>query len=384
MHLSKEQDGDMKTFSQLVGVLISCLATLTPVTGFAQSAKSGWQAEWDKTIEAARREGKVVVSIPTSAELRKEFETGFQKKFSGIEIELSVARGASNINKIVEEQKAGMRNIDLHIGGTTSIVTGLLANNLLEPIPPSLLLAEVSDPKNWWGGHIWVDNAKKYIYSFTAYMTETVWYNSTLVRPEEIVSWDSLLDPKWKGKIAILDPRTPGSGESTWAFLLKIKGEPFLNKLAAQEMMVGRNLRQLGEAVARGKAAVSIGLSYYTYLPFIKAGLPVRSLSNIKEGYYAATGSGNFAILKNIPHPNASRVFVNWLLSKEGQAAFTKAMGQPTRRLDVDTQWTREFGHVAAKEALTLEKFHELENGSEEVVNKYRKPAMASAEKLFQ
>lgn len=353
-------------------------------TGVRAQTVQGKSGKWEKTVEAAKKEGKVVVSVPTSAELRKEFETVFQKRFSGIELELSVARGASNINKIAEEQNAGLRNIDLHIGGTTSIVTGLLARNLLDPVPPSMLLPEVSDPKNWWGGHIWVDNAKKYIYSFTAYMTETVWFNTTLVSPGEIVSWDSLLDPKWKGRIAILDPRSPGSGESTWAFLLKIKGEPFLTKLAAQDMMVGRNLRQLGEAVARGKAAISIGLSYYTYLPFIKAGLPVRSLSNIKEGYYAATGSGNLAILKNVPHPNASRVFVNWLLSMEGQAAFTKAMGQPTRRFDVDTQWTREFGHVAAKEALTLEKFYELENGSEEVVNKFRKPAMMSAEKLFQ
>jgi iron(III) transport system substrate-binding protein len=375
----------MKRVKRFAVAIIWLLAGLT-FPGFlaAQSSKPIGQSDWDKTVEAARREGRVVVSVPTSAELRKEFESGFQKKFSGIELELSVARGASNINKIVEEQKAGVHNIDLHIGGTTSIVTGLLAANLLEPIPPSMLLPEVSDPKQWWGGHIWVDNAKQYIYSFTAYMTETVWYNSTLVRAGEIDSWDSLLDPKWKGKIAILDPRTPGSGESTWAFLLKIKGEPFLSKLAAQEMMVGRNLRQLGEAVARGKAAISIGVSYYTYLPFIKAGLPVRSLSTIKEGYYAATGSGNFAVIKNAPHPNASKVFVNWLLSKEGQTAFTKAMGQPTRRYDVDTQWTREFGHVAAKEALTLEKFHELENGSEEVVNKFRKPAMVSAEKLFQ
>jgi iron(III) transport system substrate-binding protein len=350
----------------------------------AQSSKPVGQADWDKTVEAAKREGKVVVSIPTSAELRKEFEAGFQKKFSGIELELSVARGASNINKIAEEHNAGVRNVDLHIGGTTSIVTGLLAPSLLEPIPPSMLLPEVSDPKNWWGGHIWVDNAKQYIYSFAAYMTETVWYNSTLVRPEEIVSWDSLLDPKWKGKIAILDPRSPGSGESTWAFLLKIKGEPFLTKLAAQEMMVGRNLRQLGEAVARGKSAISIGLSYYTYLPFIKAGLPVRPLSAIKEGYYAATGSGNLAIIKNSARPNASKVFVNWLLSKEGQTAATKALGQPTRRFDVDTRWTREFGHTSAKEVLTPEKFDELENGSEEVVNKIRKPAMVLAEKLFQ
>ena len=367
----------------VLSLLILALLSLNGAIVLAQPVQSK-SSEWERTVEAARREGRVVVSVPTSAELRKEFETGFQKKFSAIELELSVARGASNINKIAEEQNAGVRNVDLHIGGTTSIVTGLLAPNLLEPILPSMLLPEVSDPKNWWGGHIWVDNAKKYIYSFTGYMTETVWYNSTLVRPEEIVSWDSLLDPKWKGKIAILDPRSPGSGESTWAFLLKIKGEQFLTKLAAQEMMVGRNLRQLGEAVARGKSAISIGLSYYTYLPFIKAGLPVRPLSGIKEGYYAATGSGNLAILKNVAHPNASKVFVNWLLSKEGQTAFTKAMGQPTRRFDVDTQWTREFGHVAAKEALTPEKFDELENGSEEVVNKFRKPAMVLAEKLFQ
>jgi iron(III) transport system substrate-binding protein len=364
---------------------IAFVVFLFPVLVFAQAQanKQNAQADWDRVVEAARKEGSVIVSVPTSAELRKEFEAGFRSKYPGIELELSVARGASNINKIVEEQKAGARNVDLHMGGTTSIITGLLANQMLEPVMPSMLLPEVRDEKHWWGGHIWADNAKKYIYGFTAYMTETVWYNPTLVKPEEINSWDSLLEPKWKGRIAILDPRTPGSGESTWAFLLRVKGESYLNKLAAQEMMVGRNLRQLGEAVARGKSAVSIGLSYYTYLPFIKAGLAVKPISAIKEGYYAASGSGNIVVLKNSPHPNASKVFVNWLLSKDGQNAVTKALGQPTRRLDVETRWTREFGHTAAKEVLTPEKYDELENGSEDVVNKFRKPAMQLAEKLF-
>jgi iron(III) transport system substrate-binding protein len=351
--------------------------------GHAQSAKPGWQVEWDKTVEAATREGRVVVSIPTSAELRKEFEAGFKSKFPGIELELNVARGAANINKIVEEQKAGVRSIDMHIGGTTSIITGLLGNQLLEPVLPSMLLPEVRDEKNWWAGHLWADNAKKYIYIFTAYMTETIWYNSDLVKPEEITSWDGLLEPKWKGKIAILDPRTPGSGESTWAFLWRIKGEPFLAKLAAQEMLVGRNQRQLAEAVARGKSALSIGLSYYTYVPFIKAGLPVKPISTVKEGYYAASGSGCVVLIKNAPHPHASKVFLNWLLSTDAQSRFTKAMGQSTRRFDVDTHWTKEVGHSAAKEVLTPEKYDELENGSEEVVVKYRKPAMKIAEKLF-
>ena len=362
-----------------IPTLVAIVSIALAASGLAQTKNP----EWDKVVEAAKKEGRVVVSIPTSAELRKEFESGFQKAFPAIELELSVARGASNINKIAEEQSAGVRGIDLHIGGTSSIITGLLAQNHLEPVMPALLLPEVRDPKHWWGGHIWADNAKKFIYAFTAYMTETIWHNSTLVKPEEISSWDSLLEPKWKGKMVILDPRSPGSGESTWAFLLRIKGEPYLAKLAAQEMMVGRNLRQLGENVARGKSAISIGLSYYTYVPFIKAGLPVKPISTVKEGYYAASGSGNVVLLKNSPHPNATKVFVNWLLSKDGQTALTKALGQPTRRLDVDTKWTREFGHTAAKEVLTPEKYDELENGSEDVVNKYRKPAMQLAEKLF-
>lgn len=363
-------------------LLVSTLL-FSPIAVAMAQTTHGKGSEWEKTVEAAKKEGRVVVSIPTSAELRKEFESGFQKAFPSIELELSVARGASNINKIAEEYNAGVRNVDLHIGGTTSIITGLLAQNHLDPVMPAMLLPEVKDSKQWWGGHIWADNAKKYVYSFTAYMTETIWYNTTLVKPEDISSWDNLLDAKWKGKIVILDPRSPGSGESNWAFLLKIKGEPFLARLAAQEMMVGRNLRQLGEAVARGKSAISIGVSYYTYLPFIKAGLPVKSISTLKEGYYAGTGSGNLAVLKNAPHPNAAKVFVNWLLSKEGQTAVTKALGQPTRRFDVDTKWTKEVGHPSAKEFLTPEKFDELENGSEDVVNKFRKPAMLLAEKLF-
>ena len=241
----------------------------------AQPESSKGSGDWEKMLEAAKKEGRVVAAIPTSAELRKELESGFQAKFPRIELEVSVSRGASNTNKIVEEQNAGVRGTDLHIGGTTSIVTALLARKLLEPVLPAMVLPEVSEPKNWWGGHIWADNAKRFIYSFTAYVTETLWYNTTLAKADEITSYDQLLDPKWKGKIAILDPRTAGSGESTWGFLWKIKGEEFLKKLAQQEMMIGRNQRQLAEALARGKSAISIGVSYYTLLPFIKSGLPV-------------------------------------------------------------------------------------------------------------
>ncbi len=366
-----------------VAVAVSVLFIASVFYSFPVIAGASESQEWEKIVAAAKKEGKVVVSIPTSAQLRKDLEAGFENQFPGIELQLNVGRGSSNIRKIIGENNAGVHTVDIHVGGTTSIITGLLAAGLLEPVMPAMVLPEVKDEKNWWGGHLWIDNAKRYVYSFTAYMTETIWYNASLVQPQEISSYDSLLEPKWKKKIAILDPRTPGSGESTWAFLWRIKGEDYLRKLVAQDMTVERNLRQLGEAVARGKSALSIGVSYYTYLPFIKAGLPVKPIKEIREGFYASSGSGNVVLLKDAPHKNAAKLFVNWLLSEKGQTVFTKALGQPTRRLDVDTGWTKQFGHVAAKDTLTPKRYDELENGSEEVIIKYRNPARQFAKKLL-
>ena len=353
------------------------------VPAVAQTARPEWQGEWDKVLEGAKKEGKVVVSVPASSELRKKLEEVFEKKFPGVDLELLPARGASNINRILEENKAGVHYFDVHVGGTSSIVTGLLAGGIIESVAPWMILPEVKEPKNWWGGHIWADRAGQYIYMFLAYLTETLWYNTKGLRPEEVTSYNDLLNPKWKGKIVILDPRTPGSGESTWSFLWRIKGEGYLRRLVGQDLIIGRNQRQLTETLAKEKALLSIGLSYYSFLPFLKAGLALKPLPTPKEGIYASSGSGNLVILKKAPHPNAAKVYVNWLLSQEGQEVFGKAMGQATRRLDVDTTWTKEFGHIAAKEVLTPERFFELENQSEEIIQKVRVPAAALARKLL-
>ena len=364
------------------GLLAASMA-VSPFAASGQVRAAGWQTEWNKTLEASRKEGKVVVSVPASAELRVRVQEAFERRFPGVAVELLAARGSSNINKILDENKAGVHYFDIHIGGTNSMVTGLLTEGLLEPVAPWMILPEVKDPKNWWGGHMWVDTAQRSIYAFQAYLTETVWYNTSMVKPGEIAAYDDLLRPKWKGQIDILDPRTPGSGDSTWAFLWEIKGEEYLKKLVAQNLLIGRNQRQLAESVAKGKTALSLGLSYYVYLPFVKANLPLKPLPAPKEGFYGSSGSGNLAILKNAPHPNAAKVFVNWLFSREGQEIFGRAMGQATRRLDVDTTWLKQFGHIPAKDVMTPESFLTLENQSEKKVVTVREPAAALAHKLL-
>jgi iron(III) transport system substrate-binding protein len=349
---------------------------------FAAEVKAPGQTEWDKTVEAAKKEGKLVAGIPASAELRKSITESFKSRFPGIELELTTSRGPTNASKISAEHAAGVRYFDLLISGT-STPFNLLNAGILDPVEPLLILPEVKDPKRWFGGHIWLDRSKRFLYAFQAYQSQNVWYNSTLTKPEEIRSYDDLLNPKWKNKIGYLDPRSAGGGTATWAFFLKIKGEEFLKKLAAQDMLLSRDQRQLGDSLTKGKVALTIGLTYYSLAPFIKAGLPIQSLPEVKEGTYTSCGSGALSIIKASPHPNATKVFVNWLLSKEGQEVYGKAMGQATRRLDVETKWLTENGIRASKDFLTVEENNRLENYGEETVNHYWAKATNIAEEVL-
>ena len=365
----------------LVLMLIQLFAA-SAQPAFAQATKTPVSAEWDRLVEAGRKEGRVTVSIPASAEMRKQLEDNFKKRF-GIEVEVFTARGSAGVRRMADEFKAGVRHFDLHIGGSSSAVSGMLDEGILDTIEPWLVLPEVKDPKQWWGGHMWVDNGQKFIYMFQAYLTESIWINSELAKPSDFRSYDDFLQPKWKGKIGFLDPRTPGAGDSNWAHMWAVRGEEYLKKFVTQDIVLGRDQRLLADNLAKGKVAVMIGLTSYSLLPFIKAGLPVKPVPAMKEGTYGTGGSGNLAIIKTPAHPNATKVFINWLLSREGQEIVSKALGQATRRLDVDTKWLRESGVIAAKDQMTVKEFLQVENQSEEKLDKVRQPAQKLAAALL-
>jgi ABC-type Fe3+ transport system substrate-binding protein len=360
-------------------------ALLLGFLAFGQVPAAESQSEWESALKSAKKEGKIVIAIPPSAELRKELEPLFKEKF-GIEAELVVSRGADSANRIASEFKAGVRYFDLIIQGTTTAMS-LQDGGMLDPVSSYMILPEVKDPKYWWGGHIWNDNLKtnRFLYSFIANAgTEGLFYNAELAKPEEFRSFDDLLNPKWKGKIGLNDPRIGGSGISLWSFMWETKGEEYLQKLVRQDLLLGRNLRQIAEALAKGKLAITIGLGRAEYEPFIKAGLPVKELPRPKEGLPSSSGYGVLGIVKDPPHPNATKVFVNWFLGKEGQEFYAKVMKQGTRRLDVDTKWMSQVGVDAAKDVMTLEEYHRVRNHLEDKVINVRRPAAKFAEKILQ
>lgn len=363
--------------------LFTCLflTYLLLKTGLCYGAET--QSDWDRTLTAAKQEGTLVVGIPASATLRNQLTTRFAEKF-GIGLETLSARGPENVTRIMSEFTAGVRYFDLVIaGGVTPLP--LVAAGATDPLEPYMILSEVKEAKNWWGGHVWEDNVStnRFIYAFQCNLSETYWQNLTMAGAQKVRSFDEFLEPKWQGKIGLLDPRVPGSGQNSWTFLWKIKGEAFLRKLAQQNLLITQNQRQLAEGLAKGTLGLTMGVTFYTFEPFLKAGLPVGPIRNIKEGNQASNGSGVITVLKNPPHPNATKIFVNWLLSKEGQEMYGKIMVQGTRRLDVNTDWLKESGVEACKDVMKVEDYRRWETHSEAASGKYRKPAIALAKSLF-
>jgi iron(III) transport system substrate-binding protein len=353
---------------------------LLVILGFFSSANAAESPEWQRVVAAAKKEGKIVIGAPPGSDFRNEVQALLKQRFD-LESEWIQAPGPSLMSKIVAEKQAGSVSVDAFLIGPCT-GNSLLKADLFEPLPPAMILPEVKDPAKWFSGHLWADNqtGKNMLYSFVAQVTPSIYHNTQLVRDQDVRSYNDLLDSKWKGKIGLRDPRVPGGGLAMWAFLLDLKGEEYVRKLAQQEMFVSRNARQIADALAKGKLALTIGVGYRDFDAFIDAGLPVKHLPTFKEGTYVSGGNGILGLIKGAPHPNAGKVFFNWLLSKQGQEVYGKTTQQPTRRLDVDTKGLE---GTAAKDVLTLDEFKRFENFTEDKCNNSWLPGAKLAEALL-
>ncbi len=220
---------------------IGCFIITLTCHSMLLAAEAKRPPEWDKAVEEAKKEGKIVLAIPPATELRTGLEPLLKQKF-GLEAELLSAPGPKNASRIAAEKKAGVSYFDAIICGTGT-AAGLTHDGMLEPIESFWILAEVKDPKQWWGGHIWEDNlsTNKFLYSFLADVsTHSTWYNTSLAKPQELRAFEDYLNPKWKGRIGFSDPRVPSSGQSIWSFMWEHRGEEFLKKLVEQDLFLTR------------------------------------------------------------------------------------------------------------------------------------------------
>lgn len=317
---------------------IACAWVLFAVsTGYAQSRSP----EWERVLAAAKKEGKVVVFGPPGSNARQALGDGFEKAYPDIKMEYSGASGSKTAPRILSERKAGIFNVDIHVGGTTTMLESLLPVKALDPITPALMLPEAVDPKKWWQGKLdFSDDEEKYNLVFTVAVKAPVAINPQMVKPDEIRSYWDLLSPKWAGKVAMRDPigAGPGLATATFWYAHKALGKEFMRQVMKKDKVVlSHDDRQLLEWVVRGRYALVIAPSELEAAEFKSKGVAVELLGaeRFKEGSYLTAAFGSVALMNRAPHPNAAKVYINWLLTREGQTLWSQLSGYPSRRLDV-------------------------------------------------
>ena len=320
-------------------------------------AKEPWEIRWKETIAKARQEGKTVI------EGRKSFEWGpvferFEKKF-GVKVEIV---DNSDADRFIAENRVGRYNTDHALWGTGTQMT-IIKNRLIKPLLPELILPEVKDPAKWLDGHLWWadgDLESRFTLLFASPVDPVdmrIWYNTKNVTKAEVDAmnsvWD-LLKPRWKGRIVTTAfDAVPIVPQEHWAHPA-IGRKWFERFLTEMKPTFFQDDKLIIDGLIAGAFDIAIfnprGIDGDFEELAESAGAPIDRIRNHKkpgqwkEGVMLNTGTGNRSIniVKNGPHPNAARLAVNWLLSKEGQTEWHKRYGRgrprrpyPSFRVDV-------------------------------------------------
>lgn len=296
-------------------ILILSLVLVAP----AWAAES-WQAEWERTVEAAKKEGQVnIYYFPGSPELILQAGI-FQKRFPEIKV---VAVGADPLQRIQAERRAGKYLADVTMGGSSS-TWQLYVAKALDPIKDALILPEVVDESKWWQGrHRYTDPERRYAFTYLGNTDfGSISYNGNLVKAAEFQSLWDFLRPKWKGKIVARDIRSPGPGTvSIRIFYYNPKlGPEFIRRLFGEMgITLTRDSRQGADWLGTGKYPICFFCMSGDVRTAKSQGLPVETFGPMKEGAGLTSSAGNIGLLNKAPHPSAAKVFINWALSREGQ-----------------------------------------------------------------
>ena len=275
-------------------------------------------------INAAKAEGKVVwYTGMIVKQLVRPLVEAFGAKY-GIELKYATAGDSETVLKLTSQARARRMEADVFDSPGTAIPP-LTKAGLIEPFAPSG--AAKYDAK-------FRPPSRIYTAMYALYLTTA--YNTARVKPDEAPrTYNDLLDPKWRGRMVWTDTRgisgPPGFIGNILKTMGQEKGMAYLSKLAQQKIVRDPgNQRVVLDKVIAGQFA--IGLMTYNHHAVISKdrGAPVAWVK--MEPLVANLGV--IALVKNAPRPNAAKLFLEYLVSDEGQKIIREA-GYPPADPDV-------------------------------------------------
>ncbi len=280
---------------------------LTALLLFTQGAMA---AEPDQAlIDAARKEGSVVwYSTLIVNQIVRPMVAGFEAKYPGIKVEYSRAASSDVALKIVNEARARRVQSDIFDGSNTVF---LLRD-------PRLVMSYTPKAVDSWPAEL---KSKDGTWTALNIFYWTSAYNTNLVKPEDVPkTYQDLLDPKWKGKIAWTYDLTPGGPPGFVYNILSTMGEEkgtaYLRTFAEQQpVTIPGAQRVVLDHVISGEYPLCVMILNYHAAISMRAGAPVQWLK--LEPVLQTMGL--VSITGGAPHPNAAKLMVEFMLSKEGQ-----------------------------------------------------------------
>jgi ABC-type Fe3+ transport system substrate-binding protein len=319
----------------------------TPVSAPSGTGSgAAWEQQWNGLIAAAKQEGGLIVLGPPTPELRRRLPEAFQQRF-GIPVEYTGQASGDFAARLASERSAGVYSADVVISGSNSMYEVLAGRGQIEngvmgmlaPLRPALILPEVLDLSKYRTGKlIFMDPAEQYVYRMNNTVGRTITLNTDYVRLDEIKSWYDLLKPEYRGRIVSYDPTIAGAATNQSAELYQKLGADYVRRLYVdQQPFIIRDHRQSADLLARGTYPIALSLQQQEVGRLVDEGFPVRALPNPPESPDSVSaGFGHLGLVDRAPHPNAAKLFVNWLLSREGQQLWQNAQLQVSVRNDLD------------------------------------------------
>lgn len=309
------------------------------------AAQTATAQQWEQLVAEARKEGKLVLLGPPDGQVRTELPEAFKARY-GITVEYIGMRSAEAATKLAAERSAGIYSFDVVLAGGETMSSVYYAQKMLVPLRPQLVAPEVVDPSKWWKGEQWyMDPERTYVLRLFNTVLPSFHINTKLVKPEEVTSAHALLDRKWQGKISTNDPYLPGIGLFNASRYYLQFGEDFLRRLYSdQKPVTVRDRRQINDWLARGTYPIALDADDDEVKRMQREGLPVAAVYGLTDMQpILSAGIGQLAIVDHTPHPNAAKLFVNWIASKEGLTVLARSRGAMPTRMDIEaSQWLPE------------------------------------------
>ena len=332
-------------------------AAPTPPQASLTSAATVTSAEdvaWAKVVAAAKKEGKLIrYGGALTGDWGNSLDQGFEQRY-GIKVETIAGRGVEFVERLKTEKRMGQMVADMWDGsslfGLTIKKDGVMAR------APDLPVFKEQDVFRF---DLFILDPEKTLVLLPCNVTGWA-VNTKLVKPEdEPASYSDALRPQWTGKIAFPDPKLVSSPYMTLLPLMNkgLVGKDYIDRLGKQKLSLFRGSLEVARAVATGE--YPLGLATDSFLAqFATEGAPVKALS-MKEG---TMGSCNLmARIDGGRNPNAAALYMNYVLTQEGQERYAVGRKAIPLRKDVPSHQPAAL-QVTGVRPITAEELNEAQD----------------------